>query len=94
VWVPLSDVDRERVRLREEEQDRIHDEVLALDLKECRARNEKARSRDTAAGVGVVPGTGSWPPNHLPPKLAIADSIIGLGSHEDLTGEPIALTFT
>ena len=54
-------------------------------------RDEQARSRDTGAGVGVVPSTGAWPPNHLLPR---PDSIIGRGSHEELTGEPLALTFS
>ena len=54
----------------------------------------QARSLDTRAGVGVVPDVGTWPPDHLPPRLPIPDSVMGLGSPEYHTGTPIALTFT
>ena len=80
--------------MQDAEQDRINDEALDKDVKECWARNNHARSLDTRAGVGVVPGTGAWPPNHLPLRLSIPDSIIGLGSPEYHTGTPIAMTFT
>ena len=89
---PISDSDRARQRLGDDQQERENVAALNRDLEEIEA--QLAASRDTRAGVAVATGQGAWPPLHVAPQLREPTSIIGVGSSEYWTGVAATITFT
>ena len=89
---PITDAGRARVRLQELEQDRAHASNVELDLADV----DRARSRDTRAGVSAILGRGHLGilPHPVTPRRAPESSVMGKGPREFQADLPIPLEFT
>ena len=90
--VRISNSDRSRHTLCDEQRDRDSEAALLLDCSDCDAK--AARERDTQAGVAAMQGRGSRLPNPVAPMPREPNSIMGRGSSECYTGLASSITFT